>query len=252
MIERLTGGIAGVGQRLLDAVFPPRCVLCQCVIGPAAPDGLCPLCRWQDYCCEQPLDGAGESQDGASQAETGHVAASQDGAGRCSLVYEQQLQQAIYRMKYEGRRFYGVFFARWMFAEGADWAAQMHFDLVTAVPLAKERMKSRGYNQAEVIARELARLCRVPYAELLVRQKETRPQQGLGEAMRRQNVAGAFAVREGADGLQTPKRICLVDDIYTTGSTTAECIRLLQERWPGAQVQYWALARRSSEKNSGF
>lgn len=213
------------GEAVLDAVFPKRCVLCRRVINGKSKSGLCELCRWQDFRCESPVD------DGENV--------------RCSFLYEDQLQQAIYRMKYEGLRSYGRFFARWMYEEGGEWAAQMDFDWVVAVPLAKARLKSRGYNQAEEIARELSRLCRVPYVEVLERVKDTRPQRGLNEELRRQNVARAFAVRECEE---TPVRICLVDDIYTTGSTTTECIRVLQERWPGVQVYCWVLARRNIER----
>ncbi len=225
MKQRLMKTVKNMLDRTFDLIFPRRCVLCHRLIETKEAMGLCDLCRWQDYQNEMPLD--------------------EEGKGRCSLIYEERLQQAIYKMKYNGCRGYGIYFARWMAQEGAQWAAQVGFDRMTAVPLAKKRMKSRGYNQAEVIARELSRLCRVPYEELLVRQKETRAQQGLGEQLRQQNIAGAFAVKECDEEL---KRICVVDDIYTTGSTTAECIRVLQERWPGAQVYYWALARRNIER----
>ena len=58
-------------------------------------------------------------------------------------------------------------------------------------------------------------------------------------------MADAFAVKPCEVEL---KRICVVDDIYTTGSTLRECIRVLQERWPGAEVYYWTLARRNIER----
>ena len=206
-------------------VFPRRCVLCGRLIKEPKLMGLCDLCRWQDYKNDQPL--------------------SVEGKGRCSLIYEEKLQQAIYQMKYNGRWFYGLSFAAWMEEEGGEWAKQMHFDLMTAVPLAKKRMKSRGYNQAEVIARELSRLCQVPYKELLERRKETRVQKGLGEQLRKVNMAGAFEVKCCEE---EPKRICVVDDIYTTGSTLSECIRTLQARWPEAEVYYWTLARRNIER----
>ncbi len=229
MNQRQMKAVKQLIDRAVNLIFPRRCVLCRRVIEPENVRGLCDLCRWQDYQNDTPLD--------------------EKEKGRCSLVYEDRLQQAIYRMKYNGLRSYGVYFARWMAEEGNDWAEQIGFDRMTAVPLAKKRMKSRGYNQAEVIARELSRLCRVPYEELLERKKETRPQRGLGERLRRQNLAEAFAVKESGADL---KRICVVDDIYTTGSTTAECIRALQERWPEAQIWYWTLVRRNSEGNAIF
>ena len=213
-------------QQALDLVFPPRCTLCGRVLSwfeRKGDLGLCRLCRWQDYQNPQPV--------------------SEDEKGRCSLLYEDQLQQAIYHLKYNGRRTNGIYFARWMMEEGADWMRSQQFDRVTAVPLAKRKLKSRGYNQAEVIARELGRLSRLPYEELLVRTRNTTPQSGLGEEMRRQNLSGAFAAKECR---LEPHHICLVDDIYTTGSTLRESMAVLQQRWPEAKIHYWTLARQIS------
>ena len=200
-------------------------MLCGRLIDVPNPLGLCDLCRWQDYQNDQPLD--------------------TEEKGRCSLIYEERLQQSLHRMKYNGRKAYGLFFAAWMAEEGKEWAEQMNFDRMTAVPLAKKRMKSRGYNQAEVIARELSRLCRVPYEELLVRRRETRVQKGLGQRLREKNMEGAFEVKLFEGEL---KRICVVDDIYTTGSTLRECICVLRERWPEAEIWYWTLTRRNIER----
>ena len=210
---------------LLDAVFPRRCVLCRQVLETKEESGLCALCRWEDYRCPNP--------------ETER--------GRSSLIYEDRLQQAIYRLKYEGMKDYAACMAHWMMEEGGRWAAEKHFDCLTAVPLAEKRMKSRGYNQAEEIARALSRLCRVPYRNLLVRVQETRPQSGLGEMMRRQNVAQAF---ETAEAEIVPRRICLIDDIMTTGSTLEACMQTLNNRWPDAEIWYWVLTVRESEQIS--
>lgn len=209
---------------MLDWVFPPRCVLCGRLLNRAAnaqtEAGLCGLCDWRDY------------QNNQITAED----------GRCSLIYEEHLQQAIQRMKYEGRQQYGIYFARWMMAEGGDWAAEQGFDRMSAVPLAGKRMKSRGYNQAEVIARELSRLCRIPYEELLQRRRETGPQSHLNAAQRRENMREVFAAKEAP----APGHVCLIDDIYTTGSTLQACKEALQQKWPDVTVHYWVLAGRNS------
>jgi ComF family protein len=186
---------------------------------------LCSLCRWQDY--QNP------------QAEGPE--------GRCALLYEERLREAIRQLKYEGKKAYGAYFARWMLEEGGSWAAEQGFDRMTAVPLARSRMRLRGYNQAEVIARELSRLCRVPYEELLERRRETEAQSALGAAMRGHNMEGVFAVRPGS---RTPRHICLVDDIYTTGSTVRACREALEQAWPEVRVTYWVLAGRISSNFS--
>lgn len=210
-------------NQMLDWIFPPRCTLCGQIMDGPGEEGLCGLCRFEDY---QNPEAAGEW-------------------GRCSFLYEDELQRAIQRMKYEGRRGYSRYFARWMVAEGGSWAAAQHFDRVTAVPLSKKRYQSRGYNQAELLAREVGRLCRVPYEELLERTRDTRPQSGLGQALRHQNLEEAFRVKEGA---AKPLHVCLIDDIYTTGSTVEACRRAILEKWPEAKVSYWVLAGRISPK----
>lgn len=209
---------------MLDLLFPPRCVLCGRLLNRNVKEqlenGLCELCDWQDY--------------------QNHQITAQD--MHCSLIYEEHLQRAIQRLKYEGKKQYGIYFARWMMAEGRDWAATQNFDRMTAVPLARKRMKSRGYNQAEVIARELSRICRISYEELLERKRETCPQSHLNAQQRRENMREVFAVKEA----QAPKHVCLIDDIYTTGSTLQACREALLKKWPDVKVHYWVLAGRNS------
>ena len=192
-------------KTLVDYLFPPRCVLCHQIMENQTELGICPNCSYEDYLNEE----------------------FQMPDGRISFLYEDRLQRAIYRMKYGGQKQYGRFFARWMAAEGGDWTAQQGFTCVSSVPLANSRRKSRGYNQAEIIAKELGRLCRLPYVDLLERTKETLPQKNLGEAMRQENLKGAFRVRE--DIQEVPLHVCLVDDIYTTGSTVEACAGVLQQ-----------------------
>lgn len=212
-------------KTLLDYLFPPRCMLCHSVMENQTELGLCPDCHFEDYINQ------------AFQTAEGHV----------SFLYEDRLQQAIYRMKYSGQKQYGRFFAHWMAAEGKDWAAEKDFACVTSVPLAKSRRKNRGYNQAEEIARELGRLCRLPYMELLERTKDTLPQKSLGQAMRSSNLAGAFKVRD--DVKEMPLHVCLIDDIYTTGSTIGECRNAILEAFPGTRVSFWVLAGRNLSEN---
>lgn len=215
----------GLEQAVLNLLFPPRCVLCRRLLNREQTWlGLCSLCRWEDYRNLQPLT-----------AE-----------GRCSLVYEDRLQQAIYRLKYAGLSSYGAYMARWMMEEGGAWAKKQNFDLMTAVPLSDSRMRRRGYNQAERIARELSRLCRVPYEEILVRRRETKPQSGLGETMRWRNVKNGFEVR--CAKTLAPQHICIVDDIWTTGSTIRACGEALRESWPQVRVSGWVLAGRMYEE----
>jgi ComF family protein len=110
-------------------------------------------------------------------------------------------------------------------------------DAVVPVPLHRRRLAERGFNQAVVIARPLARALGVPLVVgRLVRVRPTRPQVGLDAEARERNVRGAFRVRRAVSG-----RVLLVDDVWTTGATLAEAARVLVDG--GADVRTLTLAR---------
>jgi competence protein ComFC len=98
----------------------------------------------------------------------------------------------------------------------------VHFDAVVPVPLHRSRLRRRGFNQAELLARGVAAGLNAPFSDTLRAVRKTRDQVELSAAERRANVAGAFVVRERARG-----RVLLVDDVFTTGATTSECAQTL-------------------------
>jgi ComF family protein len=121
-------------------------------------------------------------------------------------------------------------------AEAVSWPA-----LVLPVPLARERLAERGYNQAWELARRVAARLRLPAdARVLERPLARAPQAGLGRAERRRNLQGAYAVTRPQ--AVAGRRIALVDDVLTTGATTAEATQALLAAGAAA-VQVWALAR---------
>lgn len=103
------------------------------------------------------------------------------------------------------------------------------FDLVTAVPLHWRRQWQRGFNQSELLAREIARRSGIPMAKLLRRLRPTLTQAGLSNTARRQNVAAAFRDRgDAARGQVGGRHVLLIDDVMTTGSTAASCAMALK------------------------
>lgn len=94
---------------------------------------------------------------------------------------------------------------------------------VTSVPMWKEKKRARGYNQAELIAREVARRWGVDYLELLIRKRETKPMYGLDREKRLINVKNAFTVITDIE-LPISKYVILVDDLITSGTTIRECV----------------------------
>ena len=98
--------------------------------------------------------------------------------------------------------------------------------IVTSVPMWEGKQRVRGYNQAELIAREVARLWSVEYRELLIRNRETKPMYGLDKQARLANISGAFEVK--LQSITNQKTIVLIDDVWTSGATMQECMRVLK------------------------
>jgi len=99
---------------------------------------------------------------------------------------------------------------------------------LTPVPLHKKRLKWRGFNQAEEIAKELTNYLKIPLInDCLIKIRETPTQMELSGEERKENIKGVFLVKN-KDLIQN-KKILLVDDVYTTGSTMEECARILKE-----------------------
>jgi len=146
---------------------------------------------------------------------------------RSGARYEGILREMIVLMKYGGCRILGKDLARFALEalgdEGSLWPG---LDAVVPVPLHRRKKRARGFNQAETIARELARAKGLPLlGRALVRVKNIPAQTTLDAAARKRNVTAAFAVRRPAAvrGL----RVLVVDDVYTTGATVRECSRTL-------------------------
>ena len=138
-------------------------------------------------------------------------------------VFEGPVRVALHRLKY--RRDLGL--AEALTPQLADFLAGLAWpvQLLTPVPLGRERLAQRGYNQASLIARPLSVAMRVPYApRALRRSRETRSQVGLSRSERRDNVRNAFwADQRRVTGCS----VLLVDDIATTGSTLSSCAEAL-------------------------
>jgi ComF family protein len=183
---------------LLDLIFPPRCAGCR------VPGRLwCPAC-------------AGSLRPVPAEWVSGIPLIA---AGRLQGAW----QQAIHTYKYGARRR----LAQVLSAPLVDAvrAAALPISALTFVPLHPVRQRQRGFNQAERLAEALGAALSLPVVSGLARQRHTRPQVGLPESARRQNVAGAFVwIARTAPG----KGLALVDDVCTTGATleaAAEAVR---------------------------
>jgi ComF family protein len=141
--------------------------------------------------------------------------------------FEGPLRSLLHALKYEGRRRAARQLGEALAGEPGVRRLLAADARLLPVPLHPARRRARGFNQAELLARALARHaagCDV-VTGVLARHRDTPSQTGLGAAQRRRNVRGAFAVRRPS--LVAGRRLVLVDDVFTTGATARECARAL-------------------------
>ena len=196
---------------LLDLLFPPRCVFCASLLEDGE-QGICAHCRRALPYLRG--EAARQSCDGISLAVS-------------PLRYEGEVRESIRRYKFHGRKWYaetyGLLTAEWIRAH-----LEGRWDLLTWVPLSPKRKRQRGYDQAWLLASAAGRHLEQTPVEVLCKAKHNPAQSGLTEAAdRRKNVSGVY--RCTAPELVRDRRILLMDDVITTGSTLSECARVLRE-----------------------
>jgi ComF family protein len=142
--------------------------------------------------------------------------------------YDGLLKELLHSYKYRGKRSLAYPFARLMALETLKDVNYLNSDCITFVPLTKERLKDRGFNQSQLLAEELGKYLRIPVKSLLKKTVETVPMVKLSRDERLNNLAGAFQVENNINRLNL-RRIILVDDVFTTGSTVTVCCQELKK-----------------------
>lgn len=233
-----------VWNGLLDVVYPPRCLVC----GRDEADPLCAVCRSEvvpllaPFCdrCGVPIAAGRLVCEDCEAGPEPHFAWSQ-AVGQ----YTGVLRTAIHRLKYDGKGALaaplGELLATALETPSPLLAPGQAFDCIVPVPLHPSKLRARGFNQSERIARALASGRGWPLETRgLLRLRKTRTQTALHAAERHRNVEGVFGVRTPLyfDG----QSVLLVDDVLTTMSTVNECARVLRNAG-AARVAVLALAR---------
>jgi ComF family protein len=140
--------------------------------------------------------------------------------------YEGLLQEAIHQWKYQGKMGLTSLFGEWMGEGLRRYWEPTSLDLFIPVPLHRQRLRDRGFNQALLLVRELSRRTGIPYQKnILQKTRPTLPQVSLSGSEREKGVRGAFRVADKT--FVEGRSILLVDDVYTTGATANECSKVL-------------------------
>ena len=218
-----------LGRGVLDLLYPPTCLDCGAPI--AAADALCPACFAKlrpitaPYC---PRLGIPFQHDLGPDALSAEAIADPPPfeRSRSAVLYNEVARAVVARMKYGDRPELAAFCARMMYRAGHElWGDDA---VLVPVPLNRWRQLSRRYNQSTELARMLGRLTGIGVAPSLVaRHRHTRQQVGLSREARHRNVAGAFRAHPDLVARLRGRRVILVDDVITTGSTVAAITRTL-------------------------
>ena len=191
----------------MNLLFPPKCPFCGKV---QDVPGICPDCEkdlpW--------IPGAEALREGP-------------GGLRCAgaVWYEKTVRDALLRLKFQGASEIAEPLGE-LIARCAAEQFGGEFDTVTWVPVSKKRLRKRGYDQSELLARSACRFWDIQPVRLLEKKVDNPAQSGVrDDAARRANVLGVYE----AVGDVAGKRILLIDDICTTGATLIECTRMLED-----------------------
>ncbi len=228
-------------------LFPKRCFLCAQILPAFSEAALCGECSLEPYrfgpvrcrLCSGPVPEEAE-------AEAVCVSCLMHGStvpGRALLRYTDGFRESIHRFKYEDQWSYAADYARLAIEEDPD--AFRDAACLISIPIHPSRLRTRGYNQALVLAQALSRETGILVCDILERTRATAAQNQLSSHARRENMHGAFALVPQAEEIihrLPPGDLLLVDDIYTSGSTIEEAARTLEPALHGRKVRFFTLA----------
>lgn len=202
---------------IADILYPPRCPVC---------DGIVPWKR--DICpeCERKLPRVDTArcricgspvEDGMLLCDDCMEMKHSFDSGMGIFIYDDTMRHVIAAFKYKERREYGHALGRLIVDASGDLIENWKPDVIVPIPIHKERLAERGYNQAEILAEEVSERTGIPMrSDILVRKGRTAAMKNLNREERRANMVSAFAVPPGA---YIPETVLIIDDIYTTGAT---------------------------------
>lgn len=217
-------------DRILDLLYPRKCIVCHRILPEAGAVGLCtdcrsrvlPVCEPRCRRCSKAIED--QETEFCDDCRTHTFCVER---GFALYPYEERMRKAIGNFKYRGEWHGSLFFADQMAERYGTWVRSLSPDVIIPVPIHKKRMRFRGFNQAACLAGRIGENLGIAVdSDYLLRTENTRPQKGLGSRARISNLQKGFAIQEGRR--VNYRCVLLVDDIYTTGATLEACGRVLK------------------------
>ena len=210
-------------------LFPEKCILCERILEREEMD-LCRNCRV--HAPECPI----------SKLKYPYI-----DRWTALWYYEADVRKSLLRYKFHNRRSYAAGYGR-MLAMKLLREERLDFDILTWVPISRQRRHKRGFDQVELLAQRVGEELEMTPLRTLEKIRHNKQQSGIfGQAQRKANVLGAYQAVEPANFFD--KRVLLLDDILTTGATASECAKVLLTA--GAkEVQIAVIAMANHQNNS--
>lgn len=220
-----------IKKLILNLLYPPVCMVCGKLL--TEKTGVCPACfkklRWIEgprcMICGKPIPRADEE----CCPDCSREKRAFDG-GTGVFPYRNCIRRAVLDLKNNGKKENAAFLGACMAVSVRPLLSYWQPRCVVPIPLEPKKLRSRGYNQAELLADEVGRFLQLPVKkDLLYRKNGSQEQKTLRRFARKRNTQGVFCVRRGG----VPESILLVDDIYTTGNTLDAAARELKRAGAG-------------------
>ena len=203
-------------NKILNLIYPPVCGFC----GEISKDSLCNKCKINLK--EYELNKLEKNRNKEKYYDEIFYL----------LKYKSLVREKIIEYKFRDKSYLYKTFSEIILKNKKLCSIIKKYDIIIPVPIHAKRKRTRGYNQTELIAKEIAKKLNIePMKGNLVKTKNIKPQSELGRKERKQNIKNVFEVKKWEE--IKSKKIIIFDDIYTTGSTVNECARVLKES--GAQ-----------------
>lgn len=226
--------IMNIQKKAIKILYPSVCPFCEKICG----DMLCESCARKLPIIREPRCKNCGKPITSKQKEYCYDCKGKENSFECGRnlwLHDEMVSSSIYRFKYGGRKVNAVFYAAELNREFGHLIKKWKIEQIIPIPLHRSRKRKRGYNQAELLAKELGKLCDISVdSQSLVRVRATTPQKELTAKQRTTNLKYAFSVKRKSSLSDV---VLLIDDIYTTGSTLEEATKCLKKS--GVQKVYF-------------